>query len=48
LNPDDFEKKFYPTEAPEPIEAIKIRMQELHLKQLDLVQQKKCSFSSAK
>jgi len=34
---DDFEKKFYPIEAPDPIEAIKIRMQELQLKQIDLV-----------
>jgi len=34
---DDFEKKYYPIEAPDPIEAIKIRMQELHLKQIDLV-----------
>ena len=34
---DDFEKKHYPIEAPDPIEAIKIRMQELHLKQIDLV-----------
>jgi HTH-type transcriptional regulator / antitoxin HigA len=34
---DDFEKKHYPIEAPDPIEAIKIRMQELQLKQIDLV-----------
>ena len=34
---DDFEKKYYPIEAPDPIEAIKIRMEELHLKQIDLV-----------
>ena len=34
---DDFEKKYYPIEAPDPIEAIKIRMQELQLKQIDLV-----------
>jgi HTH-type transcriptional regulator/antitoxin HigA len=34
---DDFEKKYYPIDAPDPIEAIKIRMQELHLKQIDLV-----------
>jgi HTH-type transcriptional regulator / antitoxin HigA len=34
---DDFEKKNYPIEAPDPIEAIKIRMQELQLKQIDLV-----------
>lgn len=34
---DEYEKKHYPIEAPDPIEAIKIRMQELHLKQVDLV-----------
>jgi HTH-type transcriptional regulator/antitoxin HigA len=34
---DEFEKKHYPIEAPDPIEAIKIRMEELHLKQVDLV-----------
>jgi HTH-type transcriptional regulator / antitoxin HigA len=34
---DDFEKKHYPIDAPDPIEAIKIRMEELHLKQKDLV-----------
>ncbi len=34
---DDFEKKHYPIEAPDPIEAIKIRMEELHLKQVDLI-----------
>jgi HTH-type transcriptional regulator/antitoxin HigA len=34
---DDFEKKSYPIEAPDPIEAIKIRMQELQLKQIDLI-----------
>lgn len=34
---DDFEKKYYPIEAPDPIEAIKIRMKELQLKQVDLV-----------
>lgn len=34
---DEFEKKHYPIEAPDPIEAIKIRMEEMHLKQLDLV-----------
>jgi len=27
----------YPIEAPDPIEAIKIRMEEMHLKQVDLV-----------
>ncbi len=34
---DDYEKKHYPIEAPDPIEAIKIRMQELQLKQIDLI-----------
>ena len=35
---DDYEKKHYPMEAPDPIEAIKIRMEEMGLKQKDLVQ----------
>lgn len=34
---DEYEKKYYPIEAPDPIEAIKIRMEEMHLKQVDLV-----------
>ncbi len=34
---DDYEKKHYPIEAPDPIEAIKIRMEEMQLKQVDLV-----------
>lgn len=34
---DEYEKKHYPIDAPDPIEAIKIRMQEMHLKQVDLV-----------
>lgn len=34
---DEYEKKHYPIEAPDPIEAIKIRMQDMHLKQVDLV-----------
>ncbi len=34
---DDYEKKHFPIEAPDPIEAIKIRMEEMQLKQLDLV-----------
>lgn len=33
---DDYEKKHYPIDAPDPIEAIKIRMAELKLKQVDL------------
>jgi len=35
---DEYEKKHFPIEAPDPIEAIKIRMEELHLKQVDLVE----------
>jgi HTH-type transcriptional regulator/antitoxin HigA len=34
---DEYEKEHYPIEAPDPIEAIKIRMEEMHLKQIDLV-----------
>ncbi len=34
---DDYEKKYYPIEAPDPIEAIKIRMEEMRLKQVDLI-----------
>ncbi len=34
---DEYEKKHYPIEAPDPVEAIKIRMDEMHLKQIDLV-----------
>jgi HTH-type transcriptional regulator/antitoxin HigA len=34
---DDYENKHYPIEAPDPIEAIKIRMEEMQLKQRDLV-----------
>ncbi len=34
---DDYEKKHYSIEAPDPIEAIKIRMEEMQLKQVDLV-----------
>lgn len=34
---DEYEKKYYPIEAPDPIEAIKIRMEEMHLRQVDLV-----------
>jgi len=36
---DEFEKKHYPIEAPDPIEAIKIRMEELQLKQIDLIEE---------
>lgn len=34
---DKFEKNHYPIEAPDPIEAIKIRMEEMQLKQVDLI-----------
>jgi HTH-type transcriptional regulator/antitoxin HigA len=34
---DLYENKHYPIEAPDPIEAIKIRMEEMDLKQKDLV-----------
>ena len=34
---DDYENKYYPIDSPDPIEAIKIRMEELHLKQVDLI-----------
>lgn len=34
---DDYEKKYYPILTPDPIEAIKIRMEEMHLKQIDLI-----------
>jgi HTH-type transcriptional regulator / antitoxin HigA len=36
---DDYENKVYPIEAPDPIEAIKIRMEEMNLRQLDLVEE---------
>jgi len=34
---EDYEDKHYPIEAPDPIAAIKIRMEEMNLKQKDLV-----------
>jgi len=34
---EDYEKQHYPIEAPDPIEAIKIRMEEMNLKQKDLI-----------
>ena len=36
---DDYEQRHYPIEAPDPIEAIKIRMEEMQLKQVDLVKE---------
>ena len=34
---DEYEKKNYPIDAPDPIEAIKNRMEEMDLKQVDLI-----------
>jgi HTH-type transcriptional regulator/antitoxin HigA len=34
---ENYENKHYPIEAPDPIEAIKIRMEELGMKQSDLI-----------
>lgn len=34
---DNYENEYFPVESPDPIEAIKIRMEELNLKQKDLV-----------
>lgn len=34
---EDYENKHYPIDTPDPIEAIKIRMEEMNLKQKDLV-----------
>ena len=34
---DEYENKYFPIDAPDPIEAIKIRMEEMKLKQKDLV-----------
>ena len=34
---DNYENEYYPIEAPDPIEAIKIRMEEMQIKQIDLV-----------
>ncbi|KAB1065003.1 transcriptional regulator [Tamlana haliotis] len=34
---DNYENQYYPIDAPDPIEAIKIRMEEMNLKQKDLV-----------
>jgi HTH-type transcriptional regulator/antitoxin HigA len=35
---DEYEKKHYHIDAPDPIEAIKIRMEEMKLKQVDLAE----------
>jgi len=34
---DNYENKHHPIESPDPIEAIKIRMEEMNLKQKDLI-----------
>lgn len=34
---ENYENELYPIEAPDPIEAIKIRMEELNIRQKDLV-----------
>lgn len=34
---DSYENQHFPIEAPDPIEAIKIRMEEMNLKQKDLI-----------
>ena len=34
---DNYENEHYPIEAPDPIEAIKIRMEEMNYKQKDLI-----------
>jgi HTH-type transcriptional regulator/antitoxin HigA len=34
---DEYEKRHYPIDSPDPIEAIKIRMEEMQLKQIDLI-----------
>ncbi|MBK8747715.1 MAG: transcriptional regulator [Saprospiraceae bacterium] len=34
---ENYEEEHYPIEAPDPIEAIKIRMEEMNLRQQDLV-----------
>lgn len=34
---ENYENQHYPIEAPDPIEAIKIRMEEMNLKQKDLI-----------
>jgi HTH-type transcriptional regulator/antitoxin HigA len=34
---ENYENKYYPIDAPDPIEAIKIRMEEMNIKQKDLI-----------
>jgi HTH-type transcriptional regulator/antitoxin HigA len=35
---ENYENQYYPIETPDPIEAIKIRMEEMNIKQKDLVE----------
>jgi len=39
---EDYEKKHYPIEAPDPIAAIKIRMEDLGLKQVEFKSNPEC------
>ena len=34
---EDYEKKHFPIEAPNPVEAIRFRMEQMNLKQVDLI-----------
>lgn len=34
---DNYENQYFPIDAPDPIEAIKIRMEEMNIKQKDLI-----------
>ena len=34
---DEYEKEHYPIDSPDPIDAIKIRMEELNMRQVDLI-----------
>lgn len=34
---EDYEKKHFPIEAPDPVEAIRFRMEQMNLKQVDLI-----------
>jgi len=34
---DNYENQYFPIQAPDPIEAIKIRMEEMNIKQKDLI-----------
>ncbi|MDM8552089.1 transcriptional regulator [Desulfobacterales bacterium HSG2] len=35
---ENYENQYYPIEAPDPVEAIKIRMEEMNIRQKDLVE----------